>query len=91
MFLQKNTNKPTTDIGILNEIVLNQKTSSGRLDLIMIGSSYLRTWYISAKHFLVERFIIFSIEVKSLLLNLFPDTLHVMYLWLFKWYFLRIF
>lgn len=61
--------KTATDVGILNGIVLNQKTSSASLDINMIGSSYLKTCFISAKLFLVKRFIIFSINFKSLLFN----------------------
>ena len=66
-----------TFIGILSGIVLNQKVSCGRLDVIMVESSNPRTWYNfpCAKVFIVERFIIFSIKVNLFLSNLILGSL----------------
>ena len=79
--------KPT---GILSGIVLNQKINFGKLDITMV-KSLENLVYISAKLFLMERFIIFSIRVNPLLFSLFPHTLYVLFLWCFKEYLFRMY
>ena len=82
--------KKRTSLGILSGIVLNQKISFGKLDIIMVKFSE-NLVYISAKLFLMERFIIFSIKVNPLLFSLFPHTLYVLFLWCFKEYLFRMY
>lgn len=63
-----------TSLRVLSGIVLNQKINFGKLDITMVKSSE-NLIYLSAKLFLMKRFIIFSIKVNPLLFSLFPDTL----------------
>lgn len=86
----KQTNE--TFVGILSGIVLNQKVNFGRVDIVMVKSSSSRTWYTYLPNsFLIERFTVFAINVNPHLLNLFLDTLYVLFLQWFKQSLLRIY
>lgn len=70
-----------TSLRILSGIVLNQEINFGKLDITMVKSSE-NLIYLSAKLFLMKRFIIFSIKVNPLLFSLFPDTLYFIFVML---------